>query len=64
METTRVVNRFEVVSEYVPSGDQPEAIRQLAARINAGETDVVLLGTYSLTTSKRLTTRVVSITSV
>ena len=44
MEATRAVNRFEVISEYVPSGDQPEAIRQLAARINAGETDVVLLG--------------------
>ena len=35
---------FEVVSEYVPSGDQPQAIRELAQRINAGETDVVLLG--------------------
>jgi excinuclease ABC subunit B len=44
MQTTRALNRFEVISEYVPSGDQPEAIRQLAARINAGETDVVLLG--------------------
>ncbi len=44
MDATRAVNRFEVISEYVPSGDQPEAIRQLAARINAGETDVVLLG--------------------
>jgi excinuclease ABC subunit B len=32
------------VSEYVPSGDQPEAIKELAHRINAGETDVVLLG--------------------
>jgi len=32
------------VSEYVPSGDQPQAIRELAQRINAGETDVVLLG--------------------
>ena len=25
MEATRAVNRFEVISEYVPSGDQPEA---------------------------------------
>ena len=35
---------FEVISEYVPSGDQPRAIADLAARINAGETDIVLLG--------------------
>ncbi len=44
MQTTRAVRPFEVVSEYVPSGDQPQAIRELAQRINAGETDVVLLG--------------------
>ena len=44
MEITRAVRPFEVVSEYVPSGDQPGAIAELTARINAGETDVVLLG--------------------
>jgi excinuclease ABC subunit B len=44
MQPTRAVRPFEVVSEYVPSGDQPQAIKDLAARINAGETDVVLLG--------------------
>src|SRR5215204_4793675 len=44
LQTTRAVNRFEVISEYMPSGDQPQAIRELAHRINAGETDVVLLG--------------------
>ena len=44
MLPTRAVNKFEVISEYVPSGDQPQAIKELAARINAGETDVVLLG--------------------
>ncbi|RCS62245.1 excinuclease ABC subunit UvrB [Microbacterium sp. JB110] len=44
MQTTRSVRPFEVVSEYEPSGDQPKAIAELAARINAGETDVVLLG--------------------
>ncbi|MBG6214035.1 excinuclease ABC subunit B [Cryobacterium sp. CAN_C3] len=44
MEPTRSVNPFEVVSEYTPSGDQPTAIADLAARINAGETDIVLLG--------------------
>jgi len=44
MEPTRAVNPFEVVSEYTPSGDQPSAIADLAGRINAGETDIVLLG--------------------
>jgi excinuclease ABC subunit B len=44
MEPTRAVHPFEVISEYAPSGDQPQAITELAARINAGETDVVLLG--------------------
>lgn len=40
----RRVAPFEVVSEYSPSGDQPKAITELAARIEAGEKDVVLLG--------------------
>src|ERR1700710_1030719 len=44
MQPTRAVRPFEVISEYVPSGDQPAAIAELAGRINAGETDVVLLG--------------------
>ncbi len=44
MEPTRAVRPFKVISEYIPSGDQPKAIEQLAARINAGETNIVLLG--------------------
>ena len=40
----RKVAPFEVISDYVPAGDQPEAIEELAQRINAGEEDVVLLG--------------------
>ena len=44
MEPTRAVRPFRVISEYIPSGDQPKAIAELAARINAGETDIVLLG--------------------
>src|SRR5690554_6774538 len=44
MQPTRAVRPFEVISDYQPSGDQPEAIHELASRINAGETDVVLLG--------------------
>ncbi|MDR2454307.1 MAG: excinuclease ABC subunit UvrB [Bifidobacteriaceae bacterium] len=43
-DLTRTVAPFEVVSEMTPSGDQPQAIGQLAARIEAGEKDVVLLG--------------------
>ncbi len=35
---------FRVVSEFEPSGDQPQAIAELAARLQAGERDVVLLG--------------------
>jgi excinuclease ABC subunit B len=40
----RRVAPFEVISDYVPSGDQPTAIQQIEQRINAGEKDVVLLG--------------------
>ena len=35
---------FQVISDYVPAGDQPQAIEEIAQRINAGEKDVVLLG--------------------
>src|SRR3954463_16825427 len=40
----RTVAPFRVVSEFQPSGDQPQAIAELASRVNAGERDVVLLG--------------------
>jgi len=40
----RAVAPFEVISDYQPSGDQPTAIADLSARIQAGEKDVVLLG--------------------
>ncbi len=36
--------RFEVVSDFSPSGDQPAAIDQLQRRIEAGDKNVVLLG--------------------
>ena len=36
--------KFEVVSEYIPSGDQPEAIAGLAAGIENGLDEQVLLG--------------------
>ena len=35
---------FEVVSDFQPSGDQPEAIAELARRVERGEKDIVLLG--------------------
>ena len=40
----RAENPFQVISEYVPSGDQPAAIDDLAKRIQEGEQNVVLLG--------------------
>jgi excinuclease ABC subunit B len=40
----RKVAPFQVISDYVPAGDQPAAIEEIARRINAGEQDVVLLG--------------------
>ena len=43
-ELQRKVAPFEVHAPYQPSGDQPEAIAQLAERIDAGERHNVLLG--------------------
>jgi excinuclease ABC subunit B len=40
----RTVAPFTVIAPYEPSGDQPAAIADIAARIRAGESDVVLLG--------------------
>ena len=40
----RRVSPFRVVSDFRPSGDQPQAIEELEQRIRAGEQDVVLLG--------------------
>ena len=36
--------KFKLVSDYEPSGDQPEAIRQLVEGIQAGEKEMTLLG--------------------
>jgi excinuclease ABC subunit B len=43
-DLTRINFPFQVISDYVPAGDQPQAIEEIAQRINAGEKDVVLLG--------------------
>ena len=40
----RTVAPFEVISDYVPAGDQPAAIAEIERRIVAGEKNVVLLG--------------------
>jgi excinuclease ABC subunit B len=40
----RRVEPFQVISDYVPAGDQPAAIEEIVKRINAGAQDVVLLG--------------------
>jgi excinuclease ABC subunit B len=43
-DITPSTGKFEVVSEFEPSGDQPAAIEELERRIRSGEKDVVLLG--------------------
>lgn len=40
----RTVAPFEVISEFQPAGDQPDAISELALRIKRGEKHSVLLG--------------------
>jgi excinuclease ABC subunit B len=40
----RRVAPFEVVTDMVPAGDQPEAIAEMERRIRSGERDTVLLG--------------------
>ncbi|HLZ37351.1 MAG TPA: DEAD/DEAH box helicase family protein, partial [Mycobacteriales bacterium] len=44
VDLPRRSGRFQVVSAYAPSGDQPQAIDELERRITRGEKDVVLLG--------------------
>ena len=43
-DLVRRVEPFQVISDYVPSGDQPAAIAELVKRLANGEQDVVLLG--------------------
>ncbi len=44
LDIPRLEARMQVVSDYQPSGDQPQAIDELARRVRAGERHVVLLG--------------------
>ncbi|MDF5820452.1 excinuclease ABC subunit UvrB [Corynebacterium felinum] len=43
-DIARADGTFEVISDYTPSGDQPQAIAELDMRLNRGERDIVLLG--------------------
>jgi excinuclease ABC subunit B len=43
-ELTRKVQPFKVISDYIPAGDQPAAIKELVLRLSNNEQDVVLLG--------------------
>lgn len=40
----RTSKPFEVVSDYEPAGDQPQAIKEIDERLRRGERDVVLMG--------------------
>lgn len=40
----RADGTFEVVSDFEPSGDQPQAIKELSERLARGEREVVLMG--------------------
>src|ERR1041384_8152836 len=44
LDIPRLDNRFQVISDFQPSGDQPAAIDDLERRLKAGERHVVLLG--------------------
>ena len=41
---TLAAAEFQLVSEFQPAGDQPQAIKELKAGVNAGEREQVLLG--------------------
>ena len=43
-EARLVKDKFELVSQYMPAGDQPEAIKELVERILAGQKHQTLLG--------------------
>ncbi len=42
--TPRAERPFQVISDFKPAGDQPDAIREITNRVNRGEKDIVLLG--------------------
>ena len=50
-EIERTGGDFKVESEFEPAGDQPTAIAELDRRLDAGESDVVLMGATGTGTS-------------
>jgi excinuclease ABC subunit B len=44
LDIPRLERRFQVVSDFQPAGDQPNAINELEKRVRAGQRHVVLLG--------------------
>ncbi len=44
LDIPRLEGRFQVVSDYQPAGDQPNAINELDKRVRSGQRHVVLLG--------------------
>jgi excinuclease ABC subunit B len=44
LDIPRLDNRFDVISDYQPSGDQPAAIAEMERRVRRGDRHVVLLG--------------------
>src|SRR4051794_5076505 len=44
LDIPRLDGRFEVISDYVPAGDQPTAIADLERRVKRGDRHTVLLG--------------------
>nr|WP_040473210.1 excinuclease ABC subunit UvrB [Fructilactobacillus florum] len=44
MMVTKLEKKFNLVSDYQPTGDQPEAIKALDAGLNAGDKEQTLLG--------------------
>src|SRR5699024_8153490 len=50
-DLARAEHPFEVVSEYSPSGDQPQALAELTQELEDGAEDVVLLGAPGTVTS-------------
>jgi excinuclease ABC subunit B len=44
MEACLVMNKFELVADYEPLGDQPQAIKKLVEKIKAGQHHQTLLG--------------------
>ena len=43
-DQTKPKNKFNLNSAYVPTGDQPAAIKQLLEGLNSGKKEQVLLG--------------------